>query len=98
MLVELDEVKAALKIEDTAYDSTLTLLIGAASEKVLSYLKLEETEYVSGAPDAVKTATILLVGFLYENPDADPEKYFQNGYLPAPVVSMLYDLRDPSFA
>lgn len=97
-LVDLDEVKNALKIEEDDYDTTLALLIEAASEAVLNYLKVEDTEYASGAPNAVKVATILLVGYLYENPDADPEKAFVNNYLPGPVVSLLYNLRDPAIA
>ena len=49
-------------------------------------------------PAAVLGATRYLVAWLYRNRDADPEKAFFAGYLPAPVTAMLYPLRDPTLA
>jgi len=49
-------------------------------------------------PGAVLGAARYLVAWLYRNRDADPDKAFEPGYLPAPVTAMLYPLRDPSLA
>ncbi len=48
------------------------------------------------APFEVRAATLLLIGYLYKNRDADPDKEFEMGYLPRPVMSLLYPLRKPT--
>jgi hypothetical protein len=49
-------------------------------------------------PARVTQATIMLVGYLYRSPDADPGKDWEQGYLPRPVMSLLHQLRDPALA
>lgn len=105
-LVTLAEVKLALRIDNDDEDTNISLLIKAASGAVIRYLKSAAEAFVgeNGAvdfdamPDEVRSATILLVGRLYKDPDGDPDKDFQHGYLPMPVVSLLYPLRDPAVA
>jgi uncharacterized phage protein (predicted DNA packaging) len=95
--VTLDETKAALVVDFEDDDALLTLLIDAASESVAQYLKVDQ-ETLEPTPATVKVATIILAGYLYKNRDKNPEDAFQPGYLPAPVMSLLYPLRDPTVA
>lgn len=105
-LVDLDEIKAALRIDGDDEDAALELLCEAVSEAVIAYLKsgaaefIEDGEVPSGAivPTRVKVATIYWIGVLRRNPDNDTEGAFQLGYPPFPVVSMLYQMRDPALA
>jgi uncharacterized phage protein (possible DNA packaging) len=103
----LEETKQALRIYHDDDDSTLNLLIGAATGAVANYLKSAADPYLDSGgsvpsgvdvPPVIKTATIMLVGYLYKNPDQDPDKDFERGYLPAPVTTLLYPLRDPALA
>ncbi|MCY1299803.1 Phage gp6-like head-tail connector protein [compost metagenome] len=47
---------------------------------------------------AVQQAVLLLVGFFYKDRDENPDSAFEAGYLPKPVTSLLYGLRDPAVA
>jgi hypothetical protein len=59
-----------------------------------------------GVPYEVQIATLMLVGILYrdrEGRDSMVTNYrimdkWQHGYLPLPVTSLLYPLRDPAMA
>lgn len=109
-LVTLDEVKVGLRVDSSDDDALLELLIGAASESVINYLKDQAAELFdldaaignspqdADVPDVIKNATIYLTGVYYRNKDGDADKNFEPGYLPAPVISMLYPLRDPALA
>lgn len=109
-LVTLEEVKAGLRIETDEDDAMLQLLIGAASESVINYLKAQAAELFdldaaqgnspedADVPDVIKNATIYLTGVYYRNRDGDTDKNFEPGYMPGPVISMLYPLRDPALA
>jgi hypothetical protein len=99
----LEATKASLRMlpDETDDDALLTLLLDAASRSVANYLKSTAEPFMeedAEAPAEVKVATIMLVGFLFKNPDQDPERYFERGYLPAPVTALLYPLRDPTVA
>lgn len=48
--------------------------------------------------DVVKDATLLLVGQLYKDRDNDDAASWQPGYLPEPIKSLLYPLRDPAMS
>lgn len=48
--------------------------------------------------DPIKSATLLMVGYLYKDRDENPEDAYQPGYLPAPVTALLYPLRDPALS
>jgi hypothetical protein len=98
-LVDLDQVKARLQYDHDADDDDLQALLEAASEMVLSYLKLD-SDYYDGedVPGAVQTAVIMLVGILKRDPSMREANTWQPGYLPAPVTAILYPLRDPTLA
>jgi hypothetical protein len=105
-LVTLEEVKQGLRVDSNDDNNLLTLLIGAASNAVINYLKSQAAELFdletaqnnspqdANVPDEVKQATILLVDYYYRGDyeNADP------GYLPPPVMALLYPLRDPAIA
>lgn len=104
-LVDLDEAKKMLRIEGEDDNAALALLISAASASVLTYLKTAADPFVGAdgnlkgeVPAQVKVATLLLVGMLRRNPDNDVERAFEPGYLPVPVMSLLYPLRTPTLA
>lgn len=103
-LVETEVVKARLNIDFDTSDEDLELLIQGASEMVLNYLNLPHDHYddssgaVQDVPVAVVTATCYLTGVLYRDRDGKEVEQWERGYLPAPVISMLYPLRDPALA
>lgn len=103
----LEQVKEALQFTGDDKDLDIQQLIDAASSWVIGYLKSgaaafvdEVGEVIETAPhiERVRRATIYLVGLMLRNPDNDTEGAFDYGYPPAPVVAMLYDLRDPALA
>lgn len=104
MLVDLDQVKERLRFDHDLEDDTLTLLVEGASEAVLNYLRLGHDYYLDSngdvvdVPGVVKNATILLTGILSKDRDGEFMKDWQSGFLPAPIVSLLYPLRDPAIA
>lgn len=89
----LAETKQALIIEHDDDDSSLTLMIEAASEAIADYLKVTDLEPV---PSRVRLATILLVNFLYQ-PTRETDAFTGNN-LPAPVLALLLPLRLPTLA
>lgn len=105
-LVTLAELKSSLRFDDGDEDAKLSLLIESASRKILRHMKTDGEEYQDTSGEIVpgnvegdvKVATILLVGILYRGVDGDEEKQFEMGFLPAPVVSLLYDRRLPTLA
>lgn len=105
-LVSLEDVKKGLRIDTTDFDTDLEYRLGAASEAIIGYLKGgADGFFMSGdeidldaVPDRVQVATIMLVGYLFRNVDSDPDKDFEHGYLPQPVMSLLYSMRDPALA
>lgn len=103
-LVSLEEVKTGLRIDSTDDDTLLEALILAASSAVVNYLKGQAATVLSNSdsppetPPVVKQATVLLVSYLYSNSDSDKDGAFEMGYLPKPVMALLYPLRDPALA
>lgn len=108
LLVTKEQVKAMLRIDTTDDDATLQLLIGAASNRIVKFLKsradavlnLDSSGEITseGIPDEVTVACVMLVGYLYRNPDQDPDGDFDLGQLPKAVKSLIYMLRDPALA
>ncbi|RWN33434.1 head-tail connector protein [Mesorhizobium sp.] len=105
--VTIDEVKAALKIDEIGGNSPdddttwLSLLITAASRAIRNYLKADSTAFGDSPttyPEEVKLATIMLIGYMYREPDGDEQKAFSLGNLPFPVTALIYQLRDPTLA
>lgn len=105
-LATLQEAKFALRIDGDDDDAALELALQAASAAVVSYLKSAADAFVTEGdliPDAVippqvKVSVIYWAGVLHRNPDNNVEGEMTPGYPPAPVVSMLYQLRDPACA
>lgn len=110
-LVTLQQASDYVRRDTNCDDLDLDLLIEAASSAVLNYLGSGADSFLDSngevvvdevgdydIPGAVKGATLYLTAWFYRNRDADTEKAFAAGYLPAPVTAMLYPLRDPTLA
>lgn len=109
-LVTLDEAKLRLRVDGTAQDSDIELMIGGASTAVLRHLGDAANEFlldVNGdpipedqivVPDDVKNATLYLVGAMLRDPDGAEVKDWDMGYLPRPVTALLVSRRKPSLA
>ena len=106
MLATLEEPTAALRIDGADDNAALDLAIRAASAGVVAYLKsgadsfIEDGALIEDAevPQTVKIATIYWAGVLRRNPDNNVEGEITPGYPPAPVVALLYQMRDPACA
>jgi hypothetical protein len=111
MLVTVDQVRTALKLDSGESDTIIALYISAASRAVVRYLKGQAGQLLtidsppnsppddlSTVPEDIQMATILLTGHFYHNPDGDPDHDWEQGYLPRPVTALLYPLRDPAVA
>lgn len=57
--------------------------------------KVVYTDQVRGS---VKSATLLLVGYLYRYPSGDEKAAFEDGRLPAPITALLAPIRRRAFA
>lgn len=49
--------------------------------------------YTTAVRSTVKSATLLLVGYLYRYPSGDEKKAFDDGRLPAPITALLAPIR-----
>lgn len=103
MIVTLQEARDHLHVTHSADDADLTLKIKGASAAVVTYLKVVDEDAIPAAAlDAAKSATLILVGEFYRNREAEQagavDVQFGYGYLPRPVVALLYPHRDPAIA
>lgn len=111
MLVSLERVKQALRIEHDDDDLWLPVLISGASRAVVRHIKGQAGDLLSidsppnsppddleAVPEDVALAVIMLTGIVYRSTDQDVEGAFAEGELPAPVRAMLRLLRDPTMA
>lgn len=111
LLVTVDQVRTALKLDSGESDTIIALYISAASRAIVRHLKGRASEWLaidsppnsppddlSGVPEDIQMATIILTGIFYNNPDGDPDKNWADGYLPAPVRVLLLPFRDPALA
>lgn len=107
MLVTLQEASDHLRRDTTDDDDDLTIKIKAASAAVLNYIETADFIDSSGEPDYdssgdaivpfdVKAATLILVGMFYKDRDGVDASKWPLGYLPMPVVSLLYPYREPT--
>ena len=116
--VSLDEARAHLRLDTEDEDGYVELLIQAASGAVYNYIRDSRPEFfdsdnlpfedysgiADGLPIEVKSATLLLLGYLYKDRDnnglykTNTGGNFEHGYLPRPVLSMLYRYRMPGLA
>lgn len=86
MLVDLDEAKGHLRMDDDATDEEIERTITRASAIVLNYCKL--TAAPDPVPEFVKAATLFAVEALFDG--GDP--------LSDVVVRLLHRYRDPALA
>lgn len=113
MLVTLAEGKARLRVDQNSEDADITDMIEGASRLVLLYLKTEgiadfvdssgnlvedSNGIVENVPAEVKTATLMMLGYIFKDRDNDENHEYEMGYLPRPVTAFLYMRRDPALA
>lgn len=94
---------------DAADDTLLTFYIRAASSAVLTYLdgatfldsdgnvQTDSNGDPEGVPEDVQLATLFLVGEFYKNREAQQDGAVDAGYgyLPRPVLALLFPYRSP---
>lgn len=112
-LVTLEQIRGYVGQTGDHDNPKLRLLVQAASRLVLAYLKLPDSAYLNSegtleldsdtqgyqeVPAEVQGAVLYLAGMLYRDPDGVEAEKWQPGYLPGPVMSMLYHLRKPTLA
>jgi hypothetical protein len=112
MLVSLEKTKLRLRFDDSAADPDIELAIRGASRLVLNYIGDKATPFfdsygaievdtagvATDMPEDIQNATMYLAGWMVRNPDSDSDKSFEQGYLPLPVIAMLYQYRVPTVA
>ena len=89
MIVTVDEVKTHLRIQCDEEDDYLTSLIVQAQVAAEDYWR---TQFPDSAPEPVRLAVLLMVGFYYENrdiPDMTAYKAMRMAF-----DSLLYPYRD----
>jgi hypothetical protein len=109
LLVSVEDVKNRLRITHDAEDSDIEAIIHGASAAVLNYLHIDESvfldsdsEYAGSSdhnltvPHEVQLAVLVLVGNFYRDREGVDAKDWEHGYLPKPVIALLYPLRDPA--
>jgi hypothetical protein len=100
-LVTVDQARQRLRLDGDYPEADIELAICGASEAVMQYLK-RSTNYTGSdgddpAPPQVQNAVILLAGMFIRDPDGvESASNWEAGYLPRPIVSLLYPLRDPA--
>ena len=90
MAVTVDEVKAHLRIQHDEEDGFILSLIAQAQAAAEDYCR---THFSDPAPEPVRLAVLLMVGFYYENrdiPDMTTYKAMRMAF-----DSLLYPYRDP---
>ena len=102
-LATLVQAREQIEIAHSASDVMLAEYIEAASAAVLAYLKVEVEESVPvRVLPAARQATLILVAEWFKNREAEQQgqvdAQFGYGYLPQPVVGLLYPHRDPALA
>lgn len=102
MLVTLEMVKDRLRVDHDLDNANLSLMIEGASLAVLRYIRKDPDDYPDapqdGVPADVQNATLYLTGVMYRDPSAVESDKWMQGYLPMPVLSLLYPHRDPAFS
>lgn len=105
MIITRQQAMDHLRIDDaTAEADDLDLKILAASDIVLDYLEMEESDFVIESsdsdsdeteydyPSSVQAAALLLVGDMYRFRDSSSPAYSE-ALLPSPVRAILYPIK-----
>ncbi|AVJ17213.1 DNA-packaging protein [Serratia sp. MYb239] len=103
-LVALEEAKMHLRIDEDYSDADLTLKIQSGSAALLAYLKdnrklvvSDDGKLIDGEPlYRVKTALLVLLGYLDRNRGGEEEDKLKQGELPFSVSMLIYDLHCPT--
>lgn len=88
----LDEVKHHLRYDDDSSDAILAIYLQTAENAVKNYITDDITDKML---PSLKTATLLMVGYLDDNRNAENGAEFGN-YLPASVRQVLSPYRTPT--
>jgi hypothetical protein len=107
LLVSVAEAKERLRITTDAEDADIEAMIHGASAAVMNYLGVTESAFMDSDSDAsssdgmtvppeVQLAVLILTGTLYRDREGVEAKDWEHGYLPKPVIALLYPLRDPA--
>lgn len=103
-LVEIDQVKEALRIDDDDADADIALKIAQAEDIVLDFVqpKPDPAWDAASVPARVTAAIILVVGYLYDDsPEAQEALAGLAGAAngkPSAATALLWRLRDPTLA
>lgn len=89
MIVTVEEVKIHLRIEHDDEDDYLSSLITQAQTSAEDYCR---AEFTSPAPEPVRLALLLMIGFYYENRDIPDMTSFRA--MRMAFESLLYPYRD----
>lgn len=89
----LDEVKYHLRYDDDSNDTILAIYLQTANNAIKNYITDEIKDEML---PSLKTATLLMVGYLDDSRNAERGAEFGN-YLPAPVRQVLSLYRTPTF-
>ncbi|UXZ04558.1 head-tail connector protein [Moraxella nasicaprae] len=89
----LDEVKHHLRYDDDSNDTILAIYLQTAENAVKNYITDEINDEML---PSLKTATLLMVGYLDDNRNSENGAEFGN-FLPAPVRQLLSPYRTPTF-
>ena len=91
MIVTVDEVKTHLRIQHSEEDDYLSGLIAQAQAAAEDYCRVEFSE---DAPEPVRLAMLLFVGFYYENRDVPDHQTYAT--MREAFENLLYPYRDPA--
>ncbi len=89
----LDEVKHHLRYDDDSSDAILVIYLHTAENAIKNYITDEITDEML---PSLKTATLLMVGYLDDNRNGEKGAEYGN-YLPASVRQMLSPYRTLTF-
>lgn len=105
-LVTLEQAKAHILVIHDQDDAHIQLSIAAASAAVITYLDGAEEVFMDSAgdvdlalvPDDIKWATLLLIGEFFKSREAEQDGEISQawgyGYLPRPIVALLFPHRE----
>lgn len=108
----VDATKDYLRYDGSDQDAIIRAALTDATNMVQNYLKsydafevdsageleVDTDDVAQGVPGAVRRATMIMAGILLRDPAGTEMKDWQHGYLPTPVINLLYPLRDPALA
>ena len=90
MIVTVDEVKTHLRIQHSEEDDYLSGLIAQAQAAAENYCR---AQFPEEAPEPVRLAVLLFVGYYYENRDSPDRTAY--GTMRMAFENLLYPYRDP---